>query len=72
MVDFETSEMIVDLLREINSLKREVSRLRWVEAEYTELLRRTNTHNAIMSKQVIEAMLGGIPKVPHAEDRTLG
>lgn len=72
MVDFESSEMIVDLLREINSLKREVARLRGVESDYTELLRRSNTHNAIMSKQVIEAVLCGIPRSTHSEYRTLG
>lgn len=43
--------------REIARLSAEVQRLRQVEREYTELLRRSNHHNAVMARNVLEAII---------------
>lgn len=42
---------------EIARLSAEVQRLRQVERDYTELLRRSNHHNAVMARNVLEAIL---------------
>lgn len=43
--------------REITRLTAEVQRLKQVEQEYTELLRRSNHHNAVMARNVLEAII---------------
>lgn len=43
--------------REIARLSAEVQRLRQVERDYTELLKRSNHHNAVMARNVLEAIL---------------
>ena len=43
--------------REVARLSAEVQRLRQVERDYTELLRRSNHHNAVMARNVLEAII---------------
>lgn len=45
------------MTREIARLSAEVQRLRQVERDYTELLKRSNHHNAVMARNVLEAIL---------------
>lgn len=45
------------MTREIARLSAEVQRLKQVEQEYMELLRRSNHHNAVMARNVLEAIL---------------
>lgn len=45
------------MTREIARLSAEVQRLRQVERDYTELLRRSNHHNAVMARNVLEAII---------------
>lgn len=45
------------MTREIDRLSAEVQRVKQVERDYTELLRRSNHHNAVMARNVLEAIL---------------
>lgn len=45
------------MTREIDRLSAEVQRIKQVERDYTELLRRSNHHNAVMARNVLEAIL---------------
>lgn len=72
MKDYGHAEVVVNLLREVTYLRKEVARLKDVEIAYTELLRSTNTHAAIMSKNYIELVLTKGELTPHAELRSLG
>lgn len=55
---------ILFMSSEIDRLTAEVERLKQVEREYTELLRRSNHHNAVMTRNVLEAIIRPPKELP--------